>query len=170
MRGNTFPVLRTRWVTLFDKTLSWQRLITHQATYQRKRSFACPKPEAGELRADVTRQSIDNSTSGSATPPRLVSGIAFDRFWQAQSRFPTGSMCESPSPISPNRRNWKERNVHCSWRVSYMVVGGKRTFPTRARIRLQVRIHLRLQALPIRRLPLRHHSTSASSIKRDPLW
>ncbi|WP_235028659.1 hypothetical protein, partial [Caballeronia choica] len=74
MRGNTFPVLRTRWVTPFDKTVSWQRLIIHQATYQRKRSFACPKPEAGELRFDITRQSIDNSTSGSAAPPRLKSG------------------------------------------------------------------------------------------------
>jgi hypothetical protein len=87
MRGHTFPVLRTRWVTLFDKTVSWQRLIIHPATYQRKRSFACPKPEAGELRSDVTRQSIDNSTSGSATPPRLESGIAHDRFWQALTRF-----------------------------------------------------------------------------------
>ena len=39
------------------------------------------------LRMGMTQRSMDNAASASDIPPRLESGVAFDRFWQALTRF-----------------------------------------------------------------------------------
>ncbi|MFP3554120.1 chromosome partitioning protein ParB [Paraburkholderia sp. SIMBA_049] len=46
-----------------------------------------PKAEDGELCAHTTHQSTENPASASNILPRVESGIASDRFWQALTRF-----------------------------------------------------------------------------------